>query len=175
MPVYAPPQRLQRVSTAEHWLLDAWAEGVSLESDTGLSINELRRRAAVDRWWLAHDFRRRGRKMVGQAPPQHRDAVSRFYYSMYHAFRAIVFIEFGGDDHEAHSTLQKSIPQNFPSRQQWSNRLKNARLDRNSADYDPYPKSETAWRSASQRLSADADELLSVTKTYLIATGCSGL
>ena len=42
----------------------------------------------------------------------------------------------------------------------WSNKLKDARERRNAADYDPYPKSEEAWRHTAESLLPDARALI---------------
>ena len=86
-----PAPRLLRVSTAKRQLIQDWREGISLETDTGRTIDELRQRVVADRLQLAYDFRRRGNALMTLSPPLYRDAVSRFYYAMYHGMRAVVY------------------------------------------------------------------------------------
>lgn len=102
----------------------------------------------------------------------HRLAVTRFYYAMYHAMRAVVFLEYDGDDYEDHRTLHTKPVGALPAASQWQNKLKNARTFRNQADYDPYPRSDAAWRPTALELRQDSIELLALSRTYLNAKGC---
>ncbi|MBI1927864.1 hypothetical protein HYR99_26945 [Candidatus Poribacteria bacterium] len=110
--------------------------------------------------------------MLKSKPPLYRNAISRYYYSMYHAMRACVFVFHGGDDYQEHSKLQSHIPNDFPTGSNWKNILKNARELRNRADYEPYPKSNTTWKQYALSLKNDADLFLSSTRTYLQNKGC---
>lgn len=94
---------------------------------------------------------------------------------MYHCLRAAAYIYHGGDDHERHSELPRHVPGDFPDRNAWANRLKVARLTRNAADYDPYPKSDIAWRGQASEIKSDADTILQVTRHYLRGKGCTTL
>jgi len=94
-------------------------------------------------------------------------AVSRSYYAMYHAMRAAAFVFHGGDDHQEHQTLPGKAPDDMQTRDLWSNKLKDARERRNAADYDPYPKSETAWRLPALDLVAEARRFVGEVRTYL--------
>ena len=116
--------------------LDLLAAGVSLEKRTGYSISILRGKAVGDRLGLARFILKNAEHALTQAVPSYRTAVSRAYYSMYHAARALSFFSNGGDDYEEHSKLPGNIPKDFPSRASWENKLKRARLERNRADYD---------------------------------------
>jgi hypothetical protein len=91
---------------------------------------------------------------------------------MYHAFRATVFFVHGGDDHEEHSKLPSGIPPDFPGRANWENDLKNARLDRNRADYDPYPKNDLMFKPTATQLIKKAEDLLPIVRSYLKTKGC---
>lgn len=109
------------------------------------------------------------------SPPLYRDAVSRFYYGMYHGLRAVSYHFHGGDDHEAHSELPRYVPAGFPDADLWSNRLKSARERRNSADYDPHPASPAAWRLIAEELETHATELIATVRHHLRAEGCQYL
>jgi uncharacterized protein (UPF0332 family) len=172
---FAPPTSLLRLSKAEKKLIGAWREGVHLESSTGRSLEELRQRSTADRWGLARAFRRQGDRMIAAQPPLYRDALSRFYYSMYHAMRAVVFFAEGGDDHQEHKKLPAYTPTDFPQAPLWQNALKDARTKRNAADYDAYPKSEKAYRAGALELQTKAQELEKLSRAYLIAKGCAHL
>jgi hypothetical protein len=90
---------------------------------------------------------------------------------MYHAMRSCVFIFHDGDDHQEHSVLPLHIPQDFDSGVDWQNKLKNARLARNKADYEPYPKSDRAWQKTAATIKNDADLLLTASRNYLKSKG----
>jgi uncharacterized protein (UPF0332 family) len=163
-------QELLFVSKANKEKLDALATGAGLVSRTGYQIHELRARAALDRLALA-------RLMLDSAEQAsntnlHRASVSRAYYSMYHAFRAATYYVVGGDDHEKHSELPSKLPSDFPNRATWENSLKTARLERNRADYDPYPRKEVQFQATARTIVADAQSLLPIIKNYLRQKGC---
>jgi hypothetical protein len=163
---------LQRVAEADAKLVINWREGVSLESRSGRSLDELQHRVSADRLALAADLVRRGERLVGSNPPQYRDAISRFYYAAYHAFRSVVYFRTGGDDHEQHSILPTKIPIDFPNHTLWSNNLKSAREIRNSADYDMYPKRDSSWRRKCIEVQTIAESAVRDSRTYLRTKGC---
>jgi uncharacterized protein (UPF0332 family) len=175
MAQYAPPSTLIRVSKASKREATQWDEGVWLTDSTGRTIEALRHRAVADRLALARSFRRQAERMLATTPPFYRDAVSRFYYSMYHAMRAVVFFIERGDDFEAHSKLPGKTPKDFPRADLWRNALKDARLTRNAADYDPYPKSDSAYRKIAHELQRHSAELVRESHSYLRSKGCSHL
>ena len=173
MPKVLPNNRLIRVAEATNVQINSWKEGVSLQNDSGRAIPDLIDRAAADRWHFAYEHRHNANKLLKSKPPLYRSAISRFYYSMYHAIRACVFVNHQGDDYERHSDLLKyNKLSGFPSNLNWQNILKDARELRNRADYDPYPKSNIAWKQDALDLKKDADLFLSTTRTYLRKKGC---
>jgi hypothetical protein len=88
--------------------------------------------------------------------------------------RACVFISHEGDDHQEHTKLPLNIPKDFdPGGMNWQTKLKEARLTRNKADYDAYPKSDGAWHKAALAIKLDADSLLIVARRYLKSKGCN--
>ncbi len=175
MAQYADPRMLQRFAEAKKKMLDDWGEGVSIAARSGHSLEELRHRVVVDRVALAAGCRARGARLLQVDPPLYRDAISRFYYSTYHSFRAVVFFRFGGDDHEKHSDLPSHLPPDFPGLEIWANDLKSARETRNAADYDLYPKAEGAWRADALLLQTTAKDALSAARVYLRTKGCNGI
>ena len=90
---------------------------------------------------------------------------------MYHAMRAAAFVFHGGDDHQEHKTLPTQAPGDMPTPDIWSNKLKDARERRNQADYDPYPKSEVAWRRIADSILPEARALVKVVRVYLRSKG----
>jgi uncharacterized protein (UPF0332 family) len=163
------------LAKAEKKQISAWREGIYIEQSTGRSLEELRQRSTADRWELARSFRRQGDRMISTKPPLYRGALSRFYYSMYHSMRAVVFFTEGGDDHQAHAKLPGSTPPDFPSASLWQNALKDARTQRNAADYDAYPKSDAAYRPGALDLQRHASELEKLSRAYLRSKGCAHL
>lgn len=169
---FADPEILKRVSEAESKLIGRWAEGLTLENRSGKTLLELRHRAAADRVDLAVRFLRRAEALESGEPPQYRDAISRYYYAAYHAFRAAAYHEHGGDDHQEHSALPSHLPDGIPNQDQWRNDLKDARLTRNRADYEVFPKSDTAWQDDCMRVADIARRSIPVVRSFLRAEGC---
>jgi uncharacterized protein (UPF0332 family) len=173
MPRFAPPKHLLRVGKGTKAEIDRWKEGSYLEGNTGKTIQELAFRAAADRFALAATFLRQAKRLNRDAPGLYRSAVSRCYYSMYHAMRAAVYVVHGGDDFQEHKVLPGNAPVDLTDHAVWSNALKSARERRNAADYDPYPKSESSWRSDAVALESQASNFLREVKSYLKGKGCA--
>lgn len=164
--------RLNRLATAANKQIKDWKEGVSLQNDSGQTIIQLTIKSATDRWRFAYEHRHNANKLLKSKPPLYRSAISRYYYSMYHAMRACAFVFHQGDDHEEHKKLPMHIPDDFPPGPNWQNMLRNARELRNRADYEPYPKSNMMWRHDAFYLKTDADLFLSTSRAYLKNKGC---
>ncbi|MEU9965131.1 HEPN domain-containing protein [Streptomyces malaysiensis] len=143
-----------------------------LTHSTARSITDLQQQACLDRIELAKNFLIAGDKLMKARPALYRSAVSRYYYAMYHAARAVAYFYHGGDDHESHSKLPKAIPGDFADSAVWQNQLKDARSRRNEADYDPYPTDTHSWRRVAKDLQVKAPSLLSLADTYLKQKGC---
>lgn len=173
MPAYAPRETLQRVSIAKKRDINHWNEARYLENQSGRSIDDLWQRAIADRWDLANSFRRNADRMMAVTPPLYRDAISRYYYAMYHAMRSVVFFSERGDDYEQHSALPGRTPSDLDEAERWQNVLKDARERRNAADYDAYPKSASAYRTTAQDLQTVSASFLAVTRDYLRKKGCA--
>jgi uncharacterized protein (UPF0332 family) len=152
--------------------VDLLKSGVNLESRTGYSVAQLVERATADRLELARMFLHAAEQAKDAKSKSYRSAVSRSYYSMYHAFRAISYFVHGGDDHEEHTKLPSGIPPDFPNHLHWENDLKSARFERNRADYDPYPKNERQFEAAANTLTRQAGDLLPIARAYLRGKGC---
>lgn len=166
---------LRKIATATKRDQDAYALGVFFASSTSRTIEDLRQQAVADRISLAREILATAEKLYSARPRQNRSAVSRYYYSMYHALRAVTFFSFGGDDHEAHRILPGKLPTDFPAAAYWANSLKSARENRNSADYDPYPVDGLSWRAMATNLRNEAPRLLAATEQYLRTMGCGHL
>jgi uncharacterized protein (UPF0332 family) len=161
------------LSKSEAKVINYFRLGVQMSASMGDSIDDLIEIACVDRFRFAQKQLAVARANLGRAKPSYRDALARAYYSMYHAARAVVFLVEKGDDHQEHSELPRHLPSDFPNRVQWENGLKNARLERNKADYDPYPKSDRAFMASAKGVTSAAIEFLKLAKGYLVKKGCT--
>lgn len=173
MPSALTTERLNHVAKAKRAAIAAWKEGASLERDTAKSIDSILLRVASARWRLADSFRKQANRLMEVSPSLYRSAISRYYYAMYHALRACVFLENGGDDHEDHSKLPTQIPATLNPGVDWQTKMKDARITRNDADYDAYPQRDGAWKVQAHDIKADATALLTLTKTFLKNKGCT--
>jgi uncharacterized protein (UPF0332 family) len=152
--------------------IDWLRNGIRIEHVAGQTIGDLISQACVSRHFLAEHFLKSAAMLLKLKPARHRDAISRAYYAMYHAARAVVYLVNQGDDHQEHDQLYKHLPSDFPNADTWKNELKEARLKRNEADYDFFPKSNLSFRSASLSLFAKAKEFHSECENYLQNRGC---
>ncbi|WP_446900638.1 HEPN domain-containing protein [Burkholderia sp. YIM B11467] len=155
------------ISKAKIEKLRNFADGVSLSRRARSSIERLRARVAKDRLVLAKSKLRDATQAANSTPALWRTAVSRAYYAMYHAARAATYLSYGGDDHEEHSALPGKLPADFPDFEQWRNKLKNARYERNRADYDPYPVDEGEFMDICLALIQDAKDFVRASQRYI--------
>ncbi len=134
-----------------------------------VQLTDLLRQVASDRFRLAaHHLRAADLLLVAAA---YRGCISRNYYAMYHAARAVVFASHGGDDFEQHSVLPRNLPASWTERAAREVELTDARLLRNQADYDSYPQSETEWEADARRLGATAAEFVQACEDYALGNG----
>ena len=173
MAAWAPDETLLDISKARKADLTAWGRGIYLTTSTGRTLPELSQRASADRIALASRFLKSGRTLVAVPGGEYRSAISRFYYSMYHAARSVAFHHHGGDDHQEHSEVPQHLPGDFPNREIWVNALKGARLARNRADYDPYPKNDNRWETEATAIGTTAEDFLRLCRAHLRAKGCA--
>jgi len=152
--------------------IEHFRTGASLEKRTGYRLDILIVKATHDRIGLSHALLLAAKAATRGPNRSFRSATSRAYYSMYHALRATAFFSHQGDDHEEHSKLPSGIPADFTHRQNWENDLKNARYERNRADYDPYPKNDRVFRPVAEQLIQKAEALFPIVKAYLQGKGC---
>jgi uncharacterized protein (UPF0332 family) len=152
--------------------LDGLKRGVWLEQTFGCTIGELERRVVTDRFALAKQCLAMAKRALRAKPGAYRLAVGRSYYAMYHAVRSVAFVAYGGDDFEAHDKFPGHLPTDFTDRALWENRLKSARLDRNRADYEPYPKRDASFQTAALDTFRAAEDLVQECRSYLRSKGC---
>jgi uncharacterized protein (UPF0332 family) len=146
--------------------------GARIEHICADTISNLILSASADRFHLAQEFFASAQRMFRSRPPMQRNVISRSYYGMYHAARAVAYLHHEGDDHESHNDLHKGLPGDFPDVDLWKNALKDARLRRNEADYDPYPPDDSAFRLHGQSQIIIADKFIGEAEAYLRARGC---
>ncbi len=161
------------VSKSNQKTLELLKSGASLEKRTGYEIDALVEKATADRLDLSERLRRAAKAATMGNQRSFRSATSRAYYSMYHALRATAYFVHKGDDHEEHQKLPSGIPNDFPNRQGWENDLKNARYERNRADYDPYPKNDIIFAPIATQLIHKAEDLFPIVRSYLKKKGCA--
>jgi len=168
----ARAQDLLLVSKSHKKTIDLFKAGASLEERTGYEIGALLSKATIDRIEFSQQLRLAAKAATTGSNRSFRSATSRAYYSMYHALRATAFFVHEGDDHEEHSRLPSGIPDDFPNRANWENDLKNARYERNRADYDPYPKNDLMFKPVAAQLIHKAEALFPIVRSYLKKKGC---
>lgn len=122
-----------RISKYKKRDIDWLRNGIRIEKDSGKPIDELVIDACSARHSLSTYFLRSAALLLKTKPVRHRDVISRSYYAMYHAARAVVYLAHQGDDHQEHDQLYKNLPDDFLDVAVWKNELKDARLKRNEA------------------------------------------
>ncbi|MFC4562708.1 HEPN domain-containing protein [Nocardiopsis mangrovi] len=130
---------------------------------------QLLQQVVADRLLLAGEHLRSGDYLLRHL--QYRSAISRHYYAMYHAARAIVFAENRGDDYERHNILARNLPSALPRSADRESELTDARLLRNQADYDAYPISEAQWEADSRTLAVTAARFLQECESFASMNG----
>lgn len=172
MPVPLEDRLLLLVTQAKKEAIDGYKLGVVLAKRSGLTVEQLTENAVKDRLAFAERTLKTAKSLSRSFKSQYRLSIARSYYAFYHTARALVFYAEGGDDHEAHSKVADKIPSDFPDRATWQNRLKTARLDRNRADYEPYPFNERDFKKTAEITLQHSEQFLEVAKRYLKAKGC---
>jgi uncharacterized protein (UPF0332 family) len=123
-----PDQIRGRITQLTSKELDQARLGETLYKNFGQEIDSGIKEAGKERLKLARSHHRAAKNFLTSPRPHYRTIISRAYYAMYHAFRSVSFTYNKGDDYQAHSTLPKNIPKDFPQREIWENTLKTARL-----------------------------------------------
>jgi uncharacterized protein (UPF0332 family) len=160
------------VSIAQKSIISNLRYGAHIERELGSTIDNLMLSICGDRFRLGKQFFKSATLALRAKPPQYRTAISRAYYSMYHSGRAVVYASHGGDDYEAHSEFSQKLPNDFPSVAMWRNNLREARLLRNKADYDPYPSKQRSFAADSAAIMRDAKSFGTLAEQYLRGRGC---
>jgi uncharacterized protein (UPF0332 family) len=132
-------------------------------------LAQLVQQVISDRLTLAGEKLRAGDQLIFDL--QFRSAISRHYYAMYHAARAIVFAETKGDDYQQHRVLPRHLPQGLPDMRKHEQELVDARLLRNEADYDLYPIASSDWEKDARKQAVIAAEFVQICETFALANG----
>lgn len=164
-------RRLQRLSEMVARDIRLLEEGVSIETALSRTIDDAMHQAIADRLSLADDFLVMANRLRRSRSDLARAAVARYYYAMYHAFRAVAYQAGRGDDHQEHNKLPNWIPDDFPDKANAANALKDARLVRNEADYDPYPASSDYFKVYAKALAPAAADYVSKARFYVRSKG----
>ena len=157
-----PARYLQRLSgSAIRAFEDVVREAAPLDQEKLASILG---QVVRDRMTLAEDF-------LKDAPGRgFRLAVSRSYYAMYHAARSVVFAQKRMDVDE-HLKLPANLPDDFPEREHWKDRLGFWRVKRDDADYSPYISVEDDPEALARDALRDAGAFLGACRQYLNERG----
>ncbi len=145
--------------------------GASVHRRAGAPLSDVVSKVTADRWRFAESIHNEAIALSQLQPATPRLVINRSYYCMYHAARAVVYFTAKGDDYEKHSKLPTKLPDTFPNHTQWSNELKTARLDRNKADYEPYPTTHAHWPQLAAYWLPKASAFLVASKHYLRSRG----
>ena len=163
-------------STTTDALMQSVAQGTAaqlaiLPVSMGQTFNtaELLKQIVSDRLELAGSHLRTADSLSQSAA--HRSAISRYYYAMYHAARAICFGYHRGDDFQRHSRLPNNLPPTLTDNVRWTQELHSARLVRNMADYDLYPSALADWEGDAVALAIVAPEFLGTCEDFAMNTG----
>lgn len=134
-----------------------------------MPLSDLVKQATSDRLFLAGEHLRAADDLLVRGA--FRSAISRYYYSMYHSARAIVFAVTQGDDYERHSVLPRNLPSSLDHRSTRESELTDARLLRNQADYDPYPAQDGRWNHDARSLGVVSSSFVQSCEDFALENG----
>ncbi|MEV0353123.1 hypothetical protein AB0H88_45840 [Nonomuraea sp. NPDC050680] len=167
MPAITPAdQMLLHISTCKKAAIDAFPVGGGRHP---FPLAQLVQQVISDRLILAGEHLRAGDQLLFAT--QYRSAISRHYYAMYQAARAIVFAETRGDDYERHSILPRKLPPHMKDAAIRENELTDARLLRNQADYDIYPIGQSDWEDEARQLAVTSAEFVQACEDFASGNG----
>lgn len=158
---------LLHFSKSEQITLDNYNSGVIFARRANKTIKKIKIQVAKDRLNLAKIHLKDAVAVSKCVPSMNRAIVSRAYYALYHSARAASYVSLGGDDYEQHTKLPTKFPDDFPNAAHWKNTLKDARLERNRADYDPYPKGDADFALSAVNFIKEARIFIRLTQQYI--------
>lgn len=172
MPISIVEAELQSLIKLQKSHVELMKNGVRVEQVCNATIENLIIQGVTTRYRLAKDILSLAAKLRKLRPPSYRFSISRSYYAMYHAARSLAFLVNAGDNYQEHKDLFKGLPDDFPNVDVWRNELKDARVRRNEADYDPYPIGESDFQVLSKDLLKAATNFCGEVEVYLRNKGC---
>ena len=156
---------LERISSERYGLLNTLAaEGMFSSADLKRIVEEF----TIQRYNLAKGFHESTRAIPLNTDIDARNVISRNYYAMFHAARAVIF-HFHRYDEEKHEEVIKRIGGilgNSFQKQLW--RWKE---ERTKVDYSPFP--EFDLMDYANKAIKEAEEFLNECKTFLSKRGVS--
>jgi len=156
---------LERVSNERYKLLRAFAtEGMFSPSDLERIVEEF----TIQRYNLAKSSHESARAIPLNADIDARNVISRNYYAMFHAARAVIF-HFHRYDEEKHEEVVKRIGGILGNSLQ--DMLSEWKDNRIVVDYSPFPKLDLM--DCANRSKKEAEEFLNECKTFLSKRGVS--
>lgn len=154
---------LQRLTSSQDVLLHRL---VDLGYLSRAQVDELINRLAGDRLAKAQDYLAFAQQLNADAPLNQPHIISRCYYAMYHAVRAVT-LHFRRADLDDHNRLPVTLGQIVGP--EYGEMLGRWRKARNQADYSPY-KAKDLTQQASAVLD-DANALLTTCQAFLAERG----
>ena len=156
---------LERISSERYQLLRSFAEeGMFSTADLERIMEEF----TIQRYNLAKSFHESAKAIPINADIDARNVISRSYYAMFHAARAVNF-HFNRYDEEKHEEVIKSIGGILGNSLQ--NQLLKWKEKRILVDYSPFP--EFDLMDYANRSKKEAEEFLKECKTFLSKRGVS--
>jgi hypothetical protein len=125
---------------------------------------------SLDRLGLAEEFLDAAQRVPSDKSVDHRVAVCRSYYAMYQAARSVVFAH-AREDIDDHFKLPQNLPDDFPDRRQWVERLRFWRVKRNDLDYSPYVSADDDLEELRRAGTKEAGEFCRLARAYVEERG----
>ena len=171
MRLSALEQELLKLQKLNRHQINLLQNGVRPVGVSGKQIDDLLREASAARFQLARWFLRAPNNSRRTSP-----------FSIGTRYRGLTTLSImrpeqlrsshPGDDYERHDKVANGLPLDLPDVELWRNKIKDARLKRNEADYEPFMNSNPSFRLASAAITKAATEFLAVCSTYLRGKGC---
>ncbi len=156
---------LERISGERYGLLhDLAAEGLFPSADLEHIVEEV----TIQRYNLAKNFHESAKAIPLNTDIDARNVISRNYYAMFHAARAVIF-HFHRYDEEKHEEVIKRIGSILSNR--FQDMLSEWKEKRTVVDYSPFPKFDLM--DYANRARKEAEEFLDECKTFLTKRGVS--
>jgi len=103
-----------------------------------------------------------------------RNVISRSYYAMYHAGRAVQFA-FSRADIDDHQAVASKLPDDFPESAHWRDRLKFWRIKRDKADYEPWIEPTDSFELLQPAALREASRFIEQCQSYLRERGMTNV